>query len=66
MDLKTQEHWIEQVWPSLCARYAAEDIWNADEAAVKFRALPPVGGSHWGGRKRELEELFFKIKQSVQ
>lgn len=57
VDLKAQEQWIEQVWPSLCARYAAEDIWNADEAAFKFRALPPIGGHSRWGRKGDRNTL---------
>ena len=39
-DVQQRENWIETVWPSLCQQYDEENIFNADETGIYFRAMP--------------------------
>jgi hypothetical protein len=34
------ESWLREVWPSLIAEYTPQDVYNADETGLYFRALP--------------------------
>lgn len=34
------DSWIKEVWPTIISEYAPADIYNADETALYFRALP--------------------------
>lgn len=39
-DLPSRDEWMDNTWPELRARYSDENIWNADESGLYFRALP--------------------------
>lgn len=39
-DLSGAEKWIKEEWPKLLSSYSAENIHNADETGLYFRALP--------------------------
>ena len=34
------DQWIKEEWPKLIATYSPEDVYNADETGLYFRALP--------------------------
>ena len=39
-DVTEKENWITTVWPRLFQQYGEEDIFNADETGIYFRAMP--------------------------
>ena len=39
-DFPAQAEWMEKVWPSLRKCYKDEEIWNADETGLFYRAIP--------------------------
>ncbi|KAG7264811.1 hypothetical protein CRUP_005580 [Coryphaenoides rupestris] len=39
-DTASREEWLEDEWGQMRQDYAEEDIWNADESGIYFRALP--------------------------
>ena len=39
-DLKAANNWIRDVWPSIISECTPADIYNADETALYYRALP--------------------------
>ena len=39
-DVQQRENWIASVWPRLWQQYDEENIFNADETGIYFRAMP--------------------------
>ncbi len=39
-DVKGADVWLKEEWPRLAARYAPDDVYNADETALYYRAMP--------------------------
>uniref|UniRef100_H3A202 HTH CENPB-type domain-containing protein n=1 Tax=Latimeria chalumnae TaxID=7897 RepID=H3A202_LATCH len=39
-DIRSREEWLENEWTEMRRDFAEEDIWNADESGIYFRALP--------------------------
>ncbi|KAG7273270.1 hypothetical protein CRUP_009698, partial [Coryphaenoides rupestris] len=39
-DTASRDEWLEDEWGQMRQDYAEEDIWNADESGIYFRALP--------------------------
>ncbi len=39
-DVESKEQWLEKVWPEISKNYSPESIWNCDETALYFRAVP--------------------------
>lgn len=41
-DRPAAETWLREVWPKLCEEYQPEQIYNADETGLYYRAIPEV------------------------
>jgi hypothetical protein len=39
-DFSTAENWIKTVWPKIISEYTPDNIYNADETGLFYRALP--------------------------
>lgn len=39
-NISSAEMWIKTEWPKIIAEYSPEDIYNADETGIYFRAMP--------------------------
>lgn len=39
-DVVSRDEWLEQQWVNMTQEYREENIWNADETGIYFRALP--------------------------
>ena len=39
-DQPTVEKWLQEEWPKFIASYSPENVYNANEKALYFRALP--------------------------
>ena len=39
-DIPSRDKWLDEIWPRLMENYDPDQIWNADETGLYFRALP--------------------------
>lgn len=60
-ETEAADNWMKNVWPKLHAEYDAKDIFNADETALYFRALP----EHTFIFKKEHLNGFKKFKERL-
>lgn len=39
-DVSSADHWMKEEWPKITAEYSSDNIYNADETGLYYRALP--------------------------